>query len=80
MVWGGIWHGERRKLVPCHTSSTGRKRGVTTAIYAEQTTRVHLKAGWQRLKAIWGGYGLPWIIEDNARAHTAKKARQVGFA
>lgn len=37
-----------------------------------QITEKHLLDAWKRVKTVWRGYGLPWVVEDNAPIHTCK--------
>lgn len=76
MVCGAIWHGGKSKLVAFDTSeSTGKRKGVTSAIYLAQITKIHLLDIWRRVRRLWLGYGTPWIVEDNAPIHRALKTR-----
>lgn len=84
MCWGAIWYGGKSKLVWFDTSeSTSKRKGVNAAIYRTQVTEKELFDCWKRVKAQWRGYGLPWVVEDNAVVHTAKatrgKAEQLGM-
>lgn len=81
MVWGAIWLGGRSPLVRFDTSqSTGKRKGVTAAIYRTQITEGPLLVEWKRMSARWRGYGRPWVLEDNAPIHKCKKTRQKGEA
>ena len=72
MLWGAVWHGGRSQLVLFDTSeSTGKKGGVTAAIYCDQITSGPLKATNLRLTDVWRGYGRPRVLEDNAPIDTS---------
>lgn len=79
MVWGAVWLGGRSPLVRFDTSaSSGRRKGITAAIYRSQITEGPLLHCWRRVKSLWRGYGLPWVMEDNAPIHKAQAARGRG--
>lgn len=76
MVWGAIWHGGRSKLIWFDTSeSTSKRKGVNAFIYRTQITEKELLRCWQLVRRNWRGYSTPWIVEDNAKVHTAKATR-----
>ena len=79
MLWGAVWYGGRSELVLFDTSaSTGKRGGVTSAIYCDQITSGPLKAVKLRVRDIWRGYGRPRILEDNAPIHTSSLNRSKG--
>ena len=58
MLWGAVWHGGRSELVLFDTSqSTGKRGGVTAAIYRNQITRggsqTSKSASHQCLEGLW---------------------------
>ena len=72
MLWGAVWYGGRSQLVLFDTSaSTGKRGGVTTAIYCDQITSGPLRKAHVQLRDVWRGYGRPRILEDNAPIHTS---------
>lgn len=80
MCWGAIWFGGRSDLVRFDCSeSEGVRKGVTAKIYRDQIVEKELYRCWLRMKRSWRGYGVPWIVEDNAPVHTAKVARGRGL-
>ena len=67
MIWAGIWHDGRSELVQFDvTGSTGKKGGVTAAIYRDQITVGQLRDLNRHLTTTWRGYGRPRVLEDNA--------------
>ena len=80
MLFAGIWHGGRTELVSFNTSeSTGKRKGVTAAIYCDQITKGPLKTAWNRLNNRWRGYGGARILEDNVGIHKSPINRLQGL-
>ena len=79
MIWGAIWHGGRSELVLFDTSqSSGKRGGVTAAIYCNQITSGPLRNANHRVRDVWRGYGRPEVLEDNAPVHTSVLNRSKG--
>lgn len=57
------------------SESTSKRGGVNAFIYMTQITETELLRCWKKVKTQWRGYGLPWVVEDNAVVHTAKATR-----
>ena len=80
MLFAGIWHGGGTELVSFDTSgSTGKRKGVTAAIYRDQITKGPLKTAWNRLNNRWRGYGGARILEDIVGIHKSPVNRLQGL-
>ena len=81
MLWGAVWHGGRSELVLFDTSqSSGKRGGVTAAIYRDQITRGALRQANLQVTNVWRGYGRPRLLEDNAPIHTSQTNRAQGHS
>lgn len=57
------------------SASTSARKGINAEIYRTQITEKELLRCWRLVRTLWRGYGLPWVIEDNAKVHTARATR-----
>ena len=72
MVRAAIWHGGRSELKRFErTEFSGARGGVTAMDYRNQITLAPLDEAWKDLRTLWRGYGVPRILEDNCKVHTA---------
>ena len=79
LVWAAIWHGGRSELKRFErTEFSGARGGVTAMDYRNQITLGPLDEAWKDLRTLWRGYGVPRILEDNCKVHTAAVNRDAG--